>query len=97
MLVVSKLGAGRAGCFCALSLAYVLLTTDAQPRVPEEWEQDNNILDHVSWTQSCSWVHHLFQPLATKVATYIHSRFYVPDHPQPAIVSGGTSQLPEAV
>lgn len=45
--VVSKLGAGRAGCFCAISLAYELLTAPGEPRVPEEWKQEQNILDQV--------------------------------------------------
>ena len=47
VLVVSKLGAGRAGCFCALSVAYELMTAAGEPQVPETWRQDSNILDQV--------------------------------------------------
>ena len=45
--VVSKLGTGRAGCFCAICLAYELMSSTGEPQIPEEWNQDVNILDQV--------------------------------------------------
>lgn len=47
-MVVSKQGAGRAGCFCAVSIAYDLLTGTGEKHIPEQWKQDSNILDQVS-------------------------------------------------
>ena len=48
VVVVSKLGGGRAGCFCVLSLAYELMTFEEEPNIPEDWKKDNNIIDQVS-------------------------------------------------
>ena len=52
-MVVSKLGAGRAGCFCSLLLAYELMTATGEPKVPDAWRQDTNILDQV---QDCKLI-----------------------------------------
>ena len=48
VVVVSKLGGGRAGCFCVLSLAYELMTFEEEPNIPEDWKKDSNIIDQVS-------------------------------------------------
>ena len=44
MVVVSKLGAGRAGSFCAMSVAYGML---GQGDAAVGWDRDVNILDQV--------------------------------------------------
>ena len=47
VLVVSSLGGGRAGCFCAVGVAHQMMSTPGE--TPSCWEQtENNILDQVS-------------------------------------------------
>ena len=42
-IVMSTLGAGRAGCFCAVGVAYQMLKT-LDP-APPTWDKDPNLLD----------------------------------------------------
>ena len=45
MVVVSRLGAGRAGCFCAVAVAYELLKDPSD--TPQPFDYDSNLLDSV--------------------------------------------------
>ena len=53
VLVVSALGAGRAGCFCAVGVAHQMMTTPGDS--PPCWEHtENNLLDQVCACEICS-------------------------------------------
>lgn len=47
VVVASALGAGRAGCFCAVAVAHELVS-ESGPSFVDGWSYDLNILDLVS-------------------------------------------------
>ena len=54
MIVVSGLGAGRAGCFCSVAIAQQIMSSSG-PSFIDGWAYDANILDMVCyhcWTRA---------------------------------------------